>query len=165
MNPLTSEILTPRGRPDVTVDTKCLATDIPPMDPTADYPDEPSEKSRGVALALATVLGPFGGHRFYVNKVGTGILMIATVGGLGLWWLYDLILVASGSFRDAEGRLVRRWDPEEAGLGAVVPAEVLDELDSLRHQVSDLAERMDFAERLLAAPRPEPDSARPPVRS
>ena len=40
--------------------------------------------------------------------------MALTVGGLGLWYLYDLILVASGSFRDVEGRLVRRWDPEEA---------------------------------------------------
>jgi Predicted membrane protein len=42
------------------------------------YPDDTSEKSRGVALALATVLGVFGGHRFYVGKTGTGILMAAT---------------------------------------------------------------------------------------
>src|SRR5215210_5654738 len=84
------------------------------MDPGDSSSDLPSDKSRGVALALATVLGPFGGHRFYVNKTGTGALMALTIGGLGLWWIYDLILVASGSFRDAEGRLVRRWDPEEA---------------------------------------------------
>src|SRR4051812_8956132 len=86
----------------------------PPMDPTAGDAESPSPKSRGVALTLAALLGPFGGHRFYVNKLGTGVLMAATVGGLGLWRLYDLILVASGSFRDADGRLVRRWDPEEA---------------------------------------------------
>jgi hypothetical protein len=125
------------------------------MDPTGSSTSAPSDKSRGVALALATVLGPFGGHRFYVNKTGTGVLMAVTIGGFGLWWLYDLILVASGSFRDAEGRLVRRWDPEESFASGVVPGEILDELDALRSQVSELAERVDFAERLLASPRPD----------
>jgi TM2 domain-containing membrane protein YozV len=129
---------------------------------TVVYPDEVSEKSRSVALALAAVLGPFGGHRFYVGKVGTGTLMALTIGGLGLWWLYDLILVASGSFRDVNERLVRRWDPEEAPRGGVIPAEVMEELDLLRQQVAELAERMDFAERLLASPRPERDAAAPP---
>jgi hypothetical protein len=131
------------------------------MDPTGGYSDAPSDKSRGVALALAVVLGPFGGHRFYVDKTRTGVLMAVTLGGLGLWWIYDLILVATGSFRDAEGRLVQRWDPEGAGPAALMPAEVLDELDALRHQVAELAERVDFAERLLAGPRA--DQADPPT--
>ena len=87
--------------------------------------------------------------------------MAATLGGLGIWYLYDLILVASGSFRDAEGRLVRRWDPENALPGGHHPAEVLDELDRSASQVSELAERVDFAERLLASPRPA--RTRPPV--
>ena len=131
---------------------------------TAAYPDRPetpSDKSRGVTLALATVLGPFGGHRFYVGKSGTGALMAATLGGLGLWWLYDLILVASGSFRDAHGRLVRRWDPEAVSPGDLLPADILDELDALRHQVSELTERVEFAERMLAAPRPQRDPLPP----
>jgi TM2 domain-containing membrane protein YozV len=134
------------------------------MSDTHDFPDEPSEKSRGVALALATVLGPFGAHRFYVNKTGTGILMLLTLGGLGIWYLYDLILVASGSFRDANGRLVRRWDPEESLPAGRVPSEVLDELDVLRAQVAELAERMDFTERLLAGPRADP-ATRPTLPS
>jgi hypothetical protein len=115
--------------------------------------DLPSDKSRGVALALATVLGPFGGHRFYVGKTGTGALMAATLGGLGLWWIYDLVLVASGSFRDAQNRLVQRWDPEAASVSGLAPAEVMDELDLLRQQVAELTERVEFAERLLAGPR------------
>jgi hypothetical protein len=122
----------------------------------------PSERSRGVALALAAVLGPFGAHRFYVGKTGTGFLMLCTLGGAGLWYLYDLILVAGGSFRDASGRLVSRWDPEEIPRGdSALPAEVFDELAALRSEVAELAERLDFAERLLAQPRtPEDESHR-----
>jgi hypothetical protein len=53
---------------------------------------------------------PFGGHRFYVGKAGSGILMAVTAGGMGVWWLYDLITVASGDFRDVDGRRVALWD-------------------------------------------------------
>ena len=118
----------------------------------------PSDKSRGVALALAIVLGVFGGHRFYVGKTGTGILMAATLGGAGLWYLYDVILVASGAFRDADGRIVSEWDPAYSE-SPVLPGEVLDEVRALRGEVAELAERLDFAERLLAAPRPQGSAA------
>ncbi len=135
------------------------------MHTSGTYPLEISEKSRGVALALAAILGPFGGHRFYVGKTGTGILMAVTLGGAGLWYLYDLILVGSGSFRDIDGRLVRRWEPEEVLPGGHRSAEVLEELDQLRQQVAELAERVDFTERLLAKPRTESDAIRRPVPS
>ena len=125
------------------------------------YPEQTSEKSRGVALALATVLGAFGGHRFYVGKTGTGILMAATLGGARPMVAVDMILIVSGSFRDVNDRLVHRWDPEEGPRGGTIPAEVLDELDQLRQQMAELAERVDFTERLLASPRPEKDPVRP----
>jgi TM2 domain-containing membrane protein YozV len=119
-----------------------------------ELPAGPSERSRGVALALAVLLGPFGGHRFYVGKTGTGMLMLCTLGGAGLWYLYDVIMVATGSFRDAGGRLVSIWDPEEPGSSqADLPAEVLQEMSALRAEVAELAERVDFAERLLAGVR------------
>jgi TM2 domain-containing membrane protein YozV len=114
--------------------------------------DFPSDKSRGVATALAALLGVFGAHRFYVGKTGTGVLMLCSVGGLGIWYLYDLILVVGGSFRDAQGRLVSRWDPEYTQRDGI-STEVLEELAALRSEVSELAERLDFAERLLADPR------------
>ena len=114
-------------------------------------PLDPSDKSRGIATALAALLGPFGAHRFYVGKNGTGAIMVATLGGLGVWWLYDLIVVAAGDFRDAEGRRVSRWDPN---VGEAHSAEVLaQDVDALRAEVAELAERLDFAERLLAQPR------------
>ncbi len=68
-----------------------------------------SSKSRLVALLLCWFLGVFGAHRFYVGKTGTAILMILTLGGLTVWVLIDLIMIAVGSFRDSEGRRVFRW--------------------------------------------------------
>ena len=109
-----------------------------------------SDKSRAVSLALCIPLGVFGAHRFYVGKVGTGLLMLCTLGGLGLWYLYDLITIASGEFRDGDGRKVSLWDPEDtAALAQGVPQELLDEIESLRMEVTELSERVDFTERLL----------------
>ncbi len=68
-----------------------------------------SPRSRLVTLLFCVLLGVFGVHRFYVGKIGTGILMLVTIGGLGIWTLIDLILIAVGSFRDKEGRRVFRW--------------------------------------------------------
>ena len=123
-----------------------------------------SDKSRLVALALAGVLGFFGAHRFYVGKIGTGLLMLFTFGGLGFWYMADFILVAAGSFRDVDGRRVMYWtedEIEQAGVGSgrvpsQIPAEFVEEIDALRAEVSELAERVDFTERLLARSR-QPD--------
>jgi TM2 domain-containing membrane protein YozV len=129
-------------------------------------PREPSDKSRGVALALAAVLGPFGAHRFYVGKTGTALLMLCTLGGAGLWYLYDLIVVAGGSFRDSEDRLVSKWDPETTSYRpGELSEEVLNELAALRSEVAELAERLDFAERLLAQPRPADSDSISPLKA
>lgn len=63
-----------------------------------------SEKTIVPAALLCILLGVFGAHRFYVGKTGTGVLQLLTLGGLGLWMLYDLILILTTHFRDAEGR-------------------------------------------------------------
>ena len=115
---------------------------------------ERSDKSRVVTLVLAAVLGPFGAHRFYTGHTRSGILMAATLGGLGIWYLYDLILIAGGSFRDAEGRLVSEWEMEP-DRPETISSEVLQELDHLRREVAELGERVDFTERLLASSRRE----------
>jgi len=45
-------------------------------------------------------------HRLYVGKIGTGLLFLFTLGGLGIWWIYDLIIAFTGKFTDKQGRRV-----------------------------------------------------------
>ncbi|MFI5235452.1 MAG: TM2 domain-containing protein [Gemmatimonadales bacterium] len=111
-----------------------------------------SPRSRGVTLALAALLGVFGAHRFYAGRVQSGIFQLCTLGGLGIWAFYDCILIASGNFRDAEGRRIRNWDPQEWDQIEDLPPEVLEEIDGLHQQIAELTERLDFAERMLADP-------------
>jgi hypothetical protein len=67
-------------------------------------PVDASDKKLLPAALLCFFLGPFGAHRFYVGKTGTAVLQLFTLGGLGLWMLYDLILILTTQFRDAEGK-------------------------------------------------------------
>jgi TM2 domain-containing membrane protein YozV len=66
------------------------------------------QKSWVVTLLLCLFLGGLGIHRFYVGKVGTGILQFLTLGGLGLWALVDLIVIVVGRFGDKQGQALAR---------------------------------------------------------
>jgi hypothetical protein len=114
---------------------------------------EPSDKSRTVALTLAVLLGPFGAHRFYAGRTESAVLMACTLGGLGIWWAYDVIVVGFGQFRDERNRFISDWEPRLTEREA--PERFMDELAVLRAEVAELAERVDFAERLLAARAPD----------
>jgi TM2 domain-containing membrane protein YozV len=72
-------------------------------------PPGASPKLRLVALLLCWFFGIFGAHRFYVGKIGTGILQIFTLGGLGIWTLVDFIFIIVGRFKDKQGRYVVVW--------------------------------------------------------
>ena len=61
-----------------------------------------------VTLLLAFLLGVIGAHRFYVGKTGTGILLLLTFGGLGIWLLIDLILIITGQFTNKAGEKIAR---------------------------------------------------------
>lgn len=67
-----------------------------------------SRKDKLAALLLCIFAGTWGIHRFYVGKIGTGVLWLLTCGCLGIGWLVDIILIASDNFKDKEGALVSR---------------------------------------------------------
>jgi TM2 domain-containing membrane protein YozV len=72
-----------------------------------------SEKSR-LAVTLLCILPAWivsiaGIHRFYLGKIWTGILMLLTLGGLGIWTLIDFIFAITGNMKDKEGKLIKNW--------------------------------------------------------
>ena len=134
--------------------------DDPEQEPDAHEPEPVSKRSRGVALGLCFFGGVFGLHRFYLEKPKTAIAMLLTLGGLGIWYLYDLVLIAAGEMRDSEELPVRNWGVEASPFMRQVTTraerrvdELEAQLDGLRQQFNDLAERVDFAERMLAKNR------------
>lgn len=66
-----------------------------------------SAKSKGTAAVLCFFLGIFGIHRFYVGKIGTGILWLLTVGCFGVGAVIDFIMILCGSFKDRDGALLK----------------------------------------------------------
>ncbi len=69
--------------------------------------DGTSDKSNTVAALLCFFIGFLGVHRFYVGKIGTGILMLLTLGGLGIWNLIDFIIIIMQKFTDKEGNTLK----------------------------------------------------------
>jgi len=63
-------------------------------------------KKKTITLILAIFLGFFGVHRFYVGKTGTGILYLFSFGLLGIGWIYDIIMLFTGNFKDVNNDLI-----------------------------------------------------------
>lgn len=68
-----------------------------------------SDKKRLFAVILCLVFGIFGAHRFYSGKIKSAKAMLFTLGGFGLWYLIDNVIVLFGEFSDNEGRKIRKW--------------------------------------------------------
>lgn len=114
-----------------------------------------SQKSFVVTWLFALLLGYFGIDRFYLGKVGTGILKLLTFGGLGIWWLVDVILVLAGAQRDKQGRALTGYDKNKKiawiVTGAVVVLSII--ISSVPHPAG------------APSSQPEKASATSPVES
>ena len=73
---------------------------------SSDKDDNVSDKSWLATLLFCLFLGTFGIHRFYVGKVGTGILYLLTFGVFGIGYLIDVILIVLQLFTDRKGRKI-----------------------------------------------------------
>ena len=62
-----------------------------------------SNPSKLVLALVCFFLGGLGVHRFVVGKIGTGILMLVTLGGFGIWVLIDFVMILLGKFTNKAG--------------------------------------------------------------
>ena len=56
-----------------------------------------------VTLLLSIFVGTFGIDRFYLGKIGTGVVKLLTLGGFGIWSIIDVVLIAIKRLDDKEG--------------------------------------------------------------
>ncbi|KAG9071911.1 hypothetical protein KI688_006130 [Linnemannia hyalina] len=62
-----------------------------------------SDRSYPVAIILSLFLGEFGIDRFYLGYIFTALLKLATVGGFGIWYIIDIVLIILGALPDHNG--------------------------------------------------------------
>ena len=74
--------------------------------PLCNMEEEYSDVDWTTLLILSVLLGGLGVDRFFSGHIGLGVLKLITIGGCGIWAIIDIIMIATGKFRDGEGRLV-----------------------------------------------------------
>jgi TM2 domain-containing membrane protein YozV len=60
-------------------------------------------KSYILTGVFAIMLGFFGVDRFFLGKTGSAVAKLLTLGGFGVWWLVDIIILLTGNTRDKNG--------------------------------------------------------------
>lgn len=78
----------------------------------ANYQNQPASNRANedrwlIALILCILVGSLGVHRFYTGNIVTGVLMLITLGGCGIWTIIDLIMIAANTYRDGNGNTLK----------------------------------------------------------
>lgn len=78
----------------------------------ANYQNQPDSNRTNedrwlIALILCILVGSLGVHRFYTGNIVTGVLMLITLGGCGVWTIIDLIMIAANTYRDGNGNTLK----------------------------------------------------------
>ncbi len=76
----------------------------------------PHNRALALILSAGTFMGLNGLHRFYVGKIGTGIIWLCTFGLFGIGQLIDIIMILVGEFKDRYGRRVELWEMPESKI-------------------------------------------------
>ncbi len=76
---------------------------------TDNFPVSSLSRLMMLILAIVGIGGLAGIHRLVARRYITGLLMMATLGGFGIWTIIDCLLIIFGSFRDGDGHIVYRW--------------------------------------------------------
>ena len=103
-----TDVETIAGTPRPMAAAAAMPAGAPPVMP-APAPETVSDKILLPTFLLAFFFGVFGAHRFYVGKIGTGVLQLFTLGGFGVWTTIDWILILCKVFTDGNGRRITNW--------------------------------------------------------
>ena len=78
--------------------------------------------------------------------------MFLTGGGACIWWILDIVMIATGEFRDRSGARLLEWGVDAADSERLSTREVLEEIESINEDLDEVAERLEATERRLGRP-------------